>query len=630
MRPAGGFSKGKRNRNLVNNLYRSDKGDIMKQIFLVSLLILAGVSMAIGQEITNPDSAKIEKLFDDYFREYIKLNPEEASMLGLPKEWGYSYDRAGFNDVSDAGIKANYDLSRKYLDELKKIDPAKITNSQKVDVQMLVWYLETLLEGEKFIDHRYYIDHLSGAHSQVTNVLTEYHTIGDLEDANDYLSRLGNIPTRLNQTKERIDIQEKKGIRPPIFIIDRTIASMEDFKRPEPKENVLYIDFKNKLTGLKDLDSVTSERLCQQAESTIKEKIYPAYEEFINRLKLSAPEADSLPGVWKLPDGDIYYQYCLKFNVTSSLTPEQVYQLGQKEVKLLQDKGKVLLDSLGIKGDKTYGGLMNKYWQTWESPDLKDKFYYPDVPERREMILKDYQFLIDTTMLRLPQVFSYIPKAKVIVQPVPEYKEQGGLTYYEPASLDGKRKGTFYINLMYPPNKPGMRSLTYHETIPGHHYQIAVQQELSQKRMFKNLLFLTGFVEGWAMYVQNLAYELGWLPDIYSRIAELNSQLFRAVRIVVDAGIHYKKWSREQALKYMEDNLGWSSETEIDRYIVWPGQACSYTIGKLKIMELRERAKKELGPKFDLKDFHMTVLENGSLPLELLEEKVDDYITQNK
>jgi uncharacterized protein (DUF885 family) len=602
----------------------------MKQIFLTTLLLLACASIAVSQQSIYPDSAKIEKLFDDYFREFIKLNPEEASQLGLPKEWGYYYDRAGFNDISDVGIKANYDLSRKYLAELKKIDPTKITSSQKVDARMLRWYLEALLEGEKFIDHRYYIDHLSGAHSQVTNVLTEYHTIGDLDDANDYLARLGNIPARLSQTKERIDIQEKKGIRPPIFIIDRTIASMEDFKRLKPKENVLYVDFKNKLTSLKEIDSLTSERLCHQAESTIREKIYPAYEEFIKRLKLSTQEADSLAGVWKLPDGDRYYQYCLKFQTTSSLTSEQVYQRGLEEVKLLQDKAKLLLDSLGIKGDKTYGELMNKYWETWESPDLKDKFYYPDVPEKRQMILRDYQSLIDTTMLRLPEAFSYIPKTKVIVQPVPEYKEQGGLTYYEPASLDGKRKGTFYINMMHPPNKPGMRSLTYHETVPGHHYQIAVQQELSQKRIFKNLFFLNGFVEGWAMYVQNLAKELGWLPDVYSRMAELNSQLFRAVRIVVDAGIHHKKWTKEQAEKYMEDNLGWSSESEIDRYIVWPGQACSYTVGKLKIMELRERSKKELGSKFDLKDFHMTVLENGSLPLELLEEKVEDYINRNK
>jgi len=602
----------------------------MKQIFLTTLLLLVCANIAVSQQSIYPDSAKIEKLFDDYFREYIMLNPEEASQLGLPKEWGYYYNRSGFNDISDVGIKANYDLSKKYLDELKKIDPTKITNSHKVDAQMLRWYLETVLEGEKFIDHRYYIDHLSGAHSQVTNVLTEYHTIGDLEDANDYLARLGNIPTRLIQAKERIDIQEKKGIRPPIFIIDRVIASMEDFKKPVPKENVLYVDFKNKLTSLKEIDSVTSERLCHQAESTIREKIYPAYEEFIKRMRLSSQEADSIPGAWKLPDGDKYYQYCLKFQTTSSLTSEQVYQLGQKEVKSLQDKAKVLLDSLGIKGDKTYGELMNKYWETWESPDLKDKFYYPDIPERRQMILRDYQFLIDTTMLLLPKAFSYIPKTKVIVQPVPEYQEKGGLTYYEPASLDGKRKGTFYINMMHPPNKPGMRSLTYHETVPGHHYQIAVQQELSQKRMFKNLLFLNGFVEGWAMYAEDLAAELGWLPDIYSRISELNSQLFRAVRIVVDAGIHYKKWSKEEVKKYMEDNLGWSSDTEIDRYIVWPGQACSYTIGKLKIMELRNKAQKELGPKFNLKEFHMIVLENGSLPLELLEEKVEDYITRNK
>jgi len=175
-----------------------------------------------------------------------------------------------------------------------------------------------------------------------------------------------------------------------------------------------------------------------------------------------------------------------------------------------------------------------------------------------------------------------------------------------------------------------MRTLVYHETVPGHHYQIALQQELTQKHLFKNLLYFNGFVEGWAMYAQALAGEIGWLPDNYSRLSELNSQLFRAVRIVVDAGIHYKKWSKEEALKYMQDNLGWSSDSEIDRYTVWPGQATCYTLGKLKIMELREKAKDELGPKFDLKDFHMVVLENGGLPLDLLEEIVDDYVIRNK
>jgi uncharacterized protein (DUF885 family) len=603
---------------------------MMKQIFFVILLLLVCVNHAVSQQTTYPDSAKVEKLFDDYFREFIQLNPDEASQLGLPKEWGYDYDRGGFDNVSDVGIKANFDLYRKYLDEIKNIDTTRITKSQNIDLNILRLYLETQLEGEKFAYHRYFIDHLTGAHSQVTNVLTEYHTISDLQDANDYLARLENIPLRLEQTQKQIEVQEKKRIRPSIYIVDRVIGSMEEFVQPDPKSNLLYLDLDRKLSPLSSIDPDTSGELRRRAETTLKEKVYPAYDKFIKNLKTLIPNADSIPGVWKLPDGDQYYQYCLKSQSTSSLTPEQVYQLGQREVKLLQDQAKILLDSLGIKGNKTYGELMNDYWAMQNRPENTDRFNYPDVPEQRQMILHDYQVYIDSAQLRLPEAFKYITKTRVVVQAVPEYKEQGGLTYYEPASLDGMRKGVFYVNLLNAPGKAGMRNLVYHETIPGHHYQIALQQELTQKRLFKNLLYFNGFVEGWAMYAEALAGEIGWLPDIYSRLSELNSQLFRAVRIVVDSGIHYKKWSKEQALQYMLDNLGWNSDNEIDRYTVWPGQATCYTLGKLKIMELREKAKKELGPKFDLKDFHMVVLENGSLPLDLLEEIVGDYISSNR
>jgi uncharacterized protein (DUF885 family) len=595
----------------------------MKQVILAISVWLALFSLVSGQPFENPDSTKIEKVFDDYFREFIRLNPEEASQLGLPRESGYDYNRDGLDDLSDGGIKANYNLARKYLNSLAKIDKAKITSSQRIDAAMLEWLLGVQLEGEKYVDHRYYIDHLFGVHSQITNLLTEYHTIDDLQDANDYLKRLEKYPLRLKQTLRRIDSQEKKGIYPPVFIIERVKFQMNDFLQAQPDSNLLYLDFKGKLVSI---DPATAEGLCKKARQILEGKIYPAYAEFIQRLKLSSAKADSSAGVWKLPDGEKYYAYCLKMQTTSSLSPEQVYQLGQEEVKSLQEQTRLLLDSLGIRGDRTYGELIREYWALWNNSENCDRFYYPDTPDRNQIILGDYQSLIDSTWKKLPELFSYLPRTKVLVQPVPEFKEAGGLTYYEPASLDGKRKAVFYVNMLQPLPKPNMRTLTYHETIPGHHYQIALQQELTQNRMFKNLWFLSGFGEGWAMYVEDLARESGWLPDIYSRIAELNSQLFRAVRIVVDAGIHYKRWTKEQAASYMQDNLGWSSSAEIDRYIVWPGQACSYTLGKLKIMQLREKAKKELGSKFDIKDFHMRVLENGSLPLEILEKVVDDYI----
>jgi len=605
------------------------KGEVMKRMFL-PLLLWAAASVLVCQSGTNQESAKIEKLFDGYFREYLTLNPEKGSELGLPRGSGYDFDRAGLDDVSDAGLQANFDLARKYLGQLREIDTTKVTRSENIDARILTWFLEVQLEGEKFLDHKYHIDHLFGVHSQMVNLMTAYHAIENLQDARYYLERLEKIPIRLHQTEERIDSQEKKRIRSPVFIIHRVITDVEDFTTPEPRENVLYADFTGKLGSLSGVDPATIEELSRKAELTIKENIYPAYDEFVERLKASAENADSLAGVWKLQNGKNYYAYSLKFHTSSSITPEEAFQLGIKEVKRLQEKCRVLLDSLGISGDGTFGELMSQYRATSNTPELEDKFYYPEGEKKRQMVLSGYQSLLEGALARLPEAFSYIPKTQVTVEPVPEYKEGSGLTYYEPASFDGKRKATFHINMGYIFPKPAMPSLLYHETVPGHHYQIALQQELTQGRMFKNLFFINGFAEGWAMYVQSLAEELGWLPNIYARISELNSQLFRAVRVVLDAGIHSQKWSKESALQYMQDNLGWSSDNEVDRYIVWPGQACSYTIGKLKIMELREKAKQELGPKFGLKEFHMTVLENGSLPLDLLEEIVDDYIAASR
>jgi uncharacterized protein (DUF885 family) len=602
----------------------------VKHLVLALLFLVPAMSAVLGQRTAGNDSIRVEGLFDGYLREYLRLNPEEASQLGLPRNSGYEYDRDGLNDGSEAGIRSNLQLAQKYLRELEGIDIGKVSKSQIVDLKILIWLLRLQLEGQAFIDDLYAIDHLTGAFPKVVNLMTEYHTIADVQDARDYLRRLDQFPLRMRQATQRVEAQEKKGIRPPVYVIDRVVADLDGFVNAEPTANLLYADFRGKLAGVQSIDSVAKEQLCRAAAATIGQKIYPACSELKTACVESRQHADSTPGVWKLPAGDEYYQYSLKSYTTSSLPAQQVFDLGKQEVRRLQNQARILLDSMGIKGDTTFGVLMQEYWSMQDKPELRDKFQYRSGPERDQMILNDYRAIVDKTWARLPQLFAYTPKTKVGVEPVPAYKQASGLTYYEPASLDGRRKGTFYVNMEHPLAKPSMNSLTYHETIPGHHFQIATQQELTQNRLFKNLFFLSGFGEGWAMYVEDLAAEQGWLPDIYSRLAEINSQLFRAVRIVLDAGIHQQRWTREQALTYMAENLGWNSENEIDRYSVWPGQACAYTMGKLRIMAMRENAKKVLGSKFDLKAFHMVVLQNGSVPLDLLEKLVDDFVARGK
>ncbi len=598
----------------------------MKQVIMLLILALLTIGAIDSGATAYPDSAKIEQIFDDYFRAFIALNPEEAASLGLPKEWGYAYNRGGLDDLSDRGIEANSAMAKNFKGKLSELDTSQITPAQRIDARMLAWFLDLQLEGEKYIYHRFYIDHLTGVQAQVINVLTTYHTINELQDAEDYLARLEAIPARIQQTMRLIDNQDKKGIRPPVYIFNRVIKDAEDFVGAPLAQDIFTVDFRNKVDSVKLIDQTNREHMIQIAAVTVRDKIYPSFNAFIKQLKDILPRADSVCGVWKLPDGEGYYQYSLKSYTSLSASPEEIFQLGQKEVENLQNQARRLMDSIGIRGDKPFGELMKDYWAFWRKPKMQSIFFYTDSTHKREMILRDYRAILDSVYALLPQAFSYIPKTRAAVEPVPSYKEAGGTTYYEPASLDGRRPGTFFINMGYTLAKPNMRTLTYHETVPGHHFQIATQQELTSRRLFKNLYFISGFGEGWAMYVEQLAYELGWLPDLYSRLAEINSQLFRAVRVVLDTGIHYKKWTKEQAMQYMADNLGWNSENEIDRYTVWPGQACSYTVGRLNIMALREKAKKALGAKFDLADFHMVILRNGSIPLDMLEKRVDDYI----
>ncbi|MRR08946.1 DUF885 domain-containing protein, partial [bacterium] len=348
-------------------------------------------------------------------------------------------------------------------------------------------------------------------------------------------------------------------------------------------------------------------------------------------VRASRSRADSAAGVWSMPQGDAYYRWCLRNHTTTDLSPDQVHKLGLREVERLQAEIKGLMKELGLSGGPVFSSWIQAYWGYIYGDAHRAEYTYPEGPEAKTRVVADYQRIIDETWPRLPDIFSQIPKTRVDAQAVPPHKEATSGTYYEPASLDGLRPGVFYVNLGgFIPNKPGMATLAYHEAVPGHHFQIAVTQERRENRMFKNLLFFTGFGEGWAMYSEQLAYERGWFPDVPSRIANRNSLLFRAVRLVVDTGIHSKRWTRGQAMAYMRDNLGWAAEGEVDRYIMWPGQACSYYVGMMRILELRDAARKKLGPKLDLREFHRILLESGTMPLELAARRVDEYVAASR
>ena len=596
-----------------------------------SLLLLAAVlsllTSACGRQAPPGDA---EQLFDGFFREWIAFNPDDASQLGLTPQMGYAFDKGDLTDGSPKYIDRCYRHFRKYSKWMKGLDRSALTESQQLDAQILEWYLDQMLAGEKFKHHGYVINPGYGVHNTLVTLLTEYHGIGNAQDVRDYLSRLEKIPRRLAQVRGRLALQESKGIRPPAYIIDFADSAMAQFIRPPAAENILYTSLAARLQGLPDLDSAARAQYLRQAEEAIDRKIYPAYLEYLAEVRRARAKADNREGVWKLPDGDAYYRWCLKYHTTTPMTPEEVHEMGLKEVAQLQGQIRALVAGMGMDSSGAFQGMINRYWERLSQRSDAAKFGYPEAEASKAQVIRDYQAIIDRTWARLPQAFALVPRTRVYAQPVPKFKEATAGTYYEPPSLDGGRPGIFYVNQGWMPNKPGMPSLTFHEAIPGHHFQIAIQQERRDNRIFKALLFFTGFGEGWALYAEALAKEQGWFDDDHQRIANLMSLLFRAVRLVVDTGIHAKRWDGQQAYQYFEANSGWASRGEIARYVMWPGQACAYYVGMARIIDLRERARRELGPRFDLGGFHRLATENGTVPLELLEKMVEGHIAKNK
>ncbi|KPK72284.1 hypothetical protein AMJ87_05235 [candidate division WOR_3 bacterium SM23_60] len=567
----------------------------------------------------------IETLFRNFFVEYIELRPETGSAIGLPPSYGIKVRHDELDDESESGIMKVYTLYRKYYDWLGEYDRTRLSKSQRVAFDVLAWFLENELSGEKFGNHTYIIHPLFGFHNSFVALMTQHHQIRDNTDAEDYIARLNKVENKVLQLIQRLGVQKKNGIIPPLYIVENYLRSLNDFIQVPYEENVLYTSFLSRLRSQETISNGTKARLCGQVLDELKNSVYPAYAELIKEVSAVRQVADRKAGVWKLPDGNEYYRYCLRTHTTTDMAPEDIYDLGLKEVERIQLALIEQFKKLGITGSDRFVDLLNKY-MTSTSNTENERYFFPATEEGRIQTLLVYQAIIDSMQTRLPLMFSKIPRAKVHVMRVPAFKEKTIGTYYQPPKLDGSEQGIFYANLSYQHRKSDMKALAYHEAVPGHHLQIALEQEQSEARIFKTLFFFTGYVEGWALYAEKLAEEKGFYDNTHSLIGYLRSELFRALRLVIDTGIHHKRWTREQAYTYLLDNLGWSDYSQIDRYIVWPGQACAYKVGELKILQLREHAKEILGDRFDIKEFHEAVLHYGSVPLDVLEQLVNDYI----
>jgi uncharacterized protein (DUF885 family) len=573
--------------------------------------------------------ADIEVLFRNFVIEYIELRPETGTTIGLPPAWGIRAKNNQLDDVSEVGMQKVYDLYSKYLNWLTQYDYERLSASQQTASDVFKWFLENELRGEDFRYHNYLINPMFGFHGRLVSLMTEHHRIESPQDVDHYIERLQKVPGKVDGILEQLEIRKNKGITPPIYIIEAYQDALNTFIQHPYTDNILFTSLRDRIEKMPEFDNETKQQIHRKVVAALRESVYPSYERLIGHIEGLKSMANGDAGVCRLPQGAEYYAHCLREHTTTTMTPEQVYKLGLQEVERIQDELKVQFRKLGISAGNNFREWMAKY-MTLTGDETDNRFFFRPGEHGELLTVATYQAIIDTMQMMLPEMFSMVPNTPVKVLRVPRYKEQVIGTYYQPPKLDGSEGGIFYVNLSYQHRKPEMKSLAYHEAIPGHHFQMAIEQEQTDARLFKVLFFFTGYVEGWALYAEKIAKEYGCYDNTYSLIGYLRSELFRALRLVIDTGIHYKKWSRDKAYNYLLNNLGWSSYSQIDRYIVWPGQACAYKVGELKILELRERAKKTLGNKFDIKEFHKVVLQHGSVPLDILEQQVDEYIESSK
>lgn len=565
----------------------------------------------------------INHFYNKIFIEFALDNPQMISGMG----YKFFYDE--LNDNSQAANDKSLALMKKDYEMLHQYDRNKLKGQEQISYDVLDYFLKDQLDSLKFKDYGYSQTQKGGNYMGIVSFMSNIHRIDDKSDAEDYITRLSQVGTSFDNTLIQVKKEQSLGVIPPDFIIKKLLDNLHNIRDPELPDNELVKDFTKKLDKLSDLDEQSKQKLNQKMKTVMTEVVQPAYDRMITFYEDLLTQADSRAGVWKFPHGDEYYQYQVRSSTTTDYTPEYLHQLGLKEVDRIVSEIKTLLISQGYDTEsQPIGKILNDM--------SKDpQFIYHDSDEGRMQIIEDYQKIIDEIDAQMGDYFAILPKGKVEVKPVPEYKEKtaaGG--YYESPSMDGSRPGRFYANLydLTATPKFGMRTLAYHEAVPGHHFQLAIQNELKGLPMFRGFIGFTGFTEGWALYAERLAAELGFEKDPFSDIGRLQAELLRAVRLVVDTGIHYKHWTREQAIQYMSETTGFADsdvESEIERYIVWPGQALAYKVGMIKILELREKAKQTLGDAFDIREFHKRVLMNGSLPLTLLEQQIDKYIQEN-
>ena len=596
----------------------------MKKFLLgfLALVVIAATVFIVPTWWGQPWS--IDHFYTRVFVKYVLKHPQLVTQLGLPLPFG----RDRLDDYSPAAEEADLAMASENLARLHRYDRSKLSGEARLSYDTMEWYLQRAVTGEKFKLDGYPLNQLFGFQSELPDFMISTQPLKTPRDAESYVRRVGAFGTAIDQTLARVKMRDSAGVVPPRFVLREVREQMEKFSSPAPKENVLYTHFAGATDTLKGLDAGRRDALRAELAKEIETTVVPKYRELIAFVSKQESHATDDDGVWKLPNGDAFYDFMLGTFTTSDLPADTIHALGLEEVARLEGQMTALMNRKKLPPG-AFGDRMRRM--------RKDpKFGYPAGDSGRALILADYRRILDDASQRSNALFDVRPKGKLEVRRLPAFKEATSPgAYYNSPAIDGSRPGVFFVNLRSPEEtkRPDMRTLAYHEGIPGHHFQQTIAQELKGLPFFRKVIPFTAYVEGWALYSEKLALESGFHRDAYDSLGAMDAELFRAVRLVVDTGIHRSRWTRQQAIDYMVANTGMDTSavvTEIERYIVMPGQACAYKVGQLEILRLRQRAMDALGPRFDIKKFHDEVLTHGALPLTLLERVIDDWIAREE
>jgi uncharacterized protein (DUF885 family) len=559
----------------------------------------------------------LAEFFREFTDEWVRANPNQATATRYFSGEAQAALERQLTPETRAWRHGRVQLAKKGLAEMAKFDRARMTHDDRVSADLMQWQLSRVVEGEAYEDYRFPLDQFNGPNVSLVNTLTVTHPMVTPADARNYVARLGQVAARMGEATAEAERLAAKRMIPPRFILRSTLAQMQQFAGMPAAQNPFVSLFAERMARIHGMVTEERETLRAHAERIVANDVYPAWRRAIALLESIVPSSTDDAGLWRFEGGAKAYAYDLRRFTTTQLGPEEIHAIGLREVARLEGE----MDKVFARLGRTRGSFAQR------TAAVERDLAYPDTDAGRAAIMADIERILRDAEKRSAALFAETPKAPVSAKPYPPFRWASAAASYNSPASDGSRPGTFQIPLR--PSyltRYGLRTLVYHETVPGHHYQIALEMEnraLPRFRQLRTFGGISAYGEGWALYAERLAAEAGWYEDDpEGLLGQLAAALFRARRLVVDTGLHAKRWTREQAIAY---GIG---PSEVERYVVFPGQACSYMLGQLKIVELRERARASLGERYSPKAFHQAVLGTGTVPLELLEREVDAYIAR--